>query len=251
MRAFLMILLSCLMVEAVEAETRAETANKSFVDFPAGCIKDKRYPCTIKSAKMPLEFEIGRGQYSLGEQSALRLESASKSQLLQGSAWVRAGENQEFKINANVMIEFSGDIFAEKSKDMLMHVKNLNAEINFHSKHVFKEESLPVGFQNWYGSLAVDGQVLRGIIRPIEKEVFLKSWMPLAGGSAAELRKLAKSYLDLWVDTISASGDLYQQVAERRLASVKEKEKQATDRAQKKRHEEADLRRLYREKNGL
>ena len=223
-----------------------------FVDFPEACVSQKKFPCTVKSLKIPLQFNAEAVQYNLAPETSLKLESGTRFQILQGQAWVQSEAPVEIKINANLNMGFQGEIFCHKGKDMNTHIRNLNAsEIRFDSAHIFKQEALPTGFENWYGALATDGQILRGIIRPISKESFLADWMPLAGSNAAELRKKAKQYLDLWSEAVNESANLYQEIAERRLASVREKQNAQAQKAQKRNEQELELRRHYREKNGL
>lgn len=245
------LMMALLLSFSGEASEKAINQHVYFVDYPDSCVKDRKFPCTIKSAKYPLQFESGKFKLFLDKETAVQMISAEKMQLMQGKLWVEASELSQMQVSANLKLNFQGELFCERRKDQVLQVLNLNAQISFDSKHVFQEEALPVGFENWYGALAVNGEILRGVIKPIEREVFLKAWTPLTGRPLAELRKKVKEYLDLWSGNVEASAAMYQEVVERSLASVREKQNAQARAAQKKADEQAELRRLYREKNGL
>ena len=246
MRKFSLILM-CFLLPGLQAQSNSA----AYVDFPEACFAQKKYPCTMKTISVPLQMEISENQYLLGQDSSLQFQSQDVVQLLKGKVYLNFQKNSELRLNPNISVKFSGEVFLEKTSDAMMKMKNLNAQIEFESRHVFASEALPTGFENWYGPLAENGQILRGVMRPIDKESFISAWMPMVSLPVTETRRKMKQYLDLWSGAVEQSAQLYQEVAQRRLASDKEKIDREEQKQRKKDEEKDQLRRLYREKNGL
>lgn len=230
---------------------KAQASNQAYVDYPQSCLSEKKYPCTLKTAGTALQMEISGSRYLVDQESSIQFHAAGLVQLLKGKAFFHFPERAEIRLNPHLLVGAVGEVFIEKASDGSMKLKNLNAQIDFKSAYVFASEALPTGFENWYGPLAGNGQILRGVIKPIDKESFMTAWMPMSSLSVAEMRKKMKEYLDLWSGAVEQSAQFYQDVAQRRLASQQAKLDQAAQKLRKKDEEKDQLRRLYREKNGL
>ncbi len=226
-------------------------AQPQFVDAPAGCFRKKAYPCKVRVSSGFLAFEKASNQFHLGESSSLLFLGESEVQLLQGQLWVPASKHLVVRSTSALKVAVSGEWFFQRQENAQFLLRNLDGEIRFLSRFVFASETLPVGFENWYGTLDSSGQISRGVIRPIDMKEFLTAWMPLAGSSVAEMRKATLEYKQKWGEAVSKSASLYQEVVERRMASHEDK---ARRQAERKRSEEAErerIRQMFREKNGL
>lgn len=221
------------------------------VDSPMGCFSKKAYPCSLRVTEAYLAFERGENQFHLAENSALLFWSPSQVQLLQGKVWIRDSKELAVKISSSLQIHVTGEWFFEKQPDATMLARNLSGGARFESRFVFQSEALPVGFQNWFGQIDSSGQISRGVIRPIAQAPFLKSWLPVSGLPIALAKKRAANYKALWSEAVEQSASLYQQVIERRLASHEEKARRLAAQKASREAERAQLKKMYREKNGL
>lgn len=228
----------------------AQAASPAFVDSPAHCFAKKSYPCSVRVMGSYLAFEREAQMYHLADRSAVLFLGPSEIQLMQGSLWVKDSKGLTVKVSPVFSFQVAGEIFLEK-KGLDLFVRNLRSEIAFDSKLVFASEALPVGFENWYGPLDVSGQVSRGMIRPIAMNEFLKAWIPVSGASIAEIKKQTLHYKNDWKGALELSSQIYQQVVERRIASQEEKALRAAQKRRSQLDEQARLRQMFRQKNGL
>jgi hypothetical protein len=226
-------------------------AQSSFIDSPAQCFSKMTYPCSLRAVGNFLSFERSSQAFHLNERSAILFLSATEVQLLQGQVWIRDSSALEVKVTSALKISVTGEWFVEKLPDATTLFRNLNGEAKFQSKYVFKNESLPLGFQNWYGGLTTNGEIARGVIRPILLTDFLKVWIPVSGLSFAEAKKRTHEYREIWHLTLEQSSEFYQQVINRRLASQSESLQRTAQKQKAQAGERARLRQMYLEKNGL
>lgn len=226
-------------------------ADYGFVDSPEQCFVKHRYPCSLRVSQGFLSFERESQKYHLAEKSSLLFVSPSQVQLLQGRVWVQDSKSLRIKISSALQMTISGEWFFEKQMDSTLLARNLSGEALFNSKFVFAHESLPLGFQNWFGPVDSTGQISRGVIRPIAVADFLRAWLPLTGLSVAESKKRSQNYKSLWAGNVEQSATLYKQVVQRRLASQQEKAQKKADQRAKRLAEQAELKKMFRQKNGL
>jgi hypothetical protein len=228
-----------------------QAEENSFVDSPEGCFAAKRYPCSLRAVGPFLSFERDSQKFHLAPQSALLFFSPASVQLMKGKLWIQNSQDLSVKASPNLQMQFTGEFFIEKQSDATLLVRNLSGHVAFQSRSVFKNESLPIGFQNWYGPLDASGAVSRGIIRPIVITEFLRSWIPISGLSVAAGKKALLDYREQWKEGVEQSAQLYKEVIERRLASHEAKERKQRAREQALKKEQDQFRQMYREKNGL
>jgi hypothetical protein len=224
---------------------------KPYVDSPQNCYEKEKYPCNLRISEGFLAFERGDQQFHLAKQSALLFHGASKIQVLQGQLWIRNSKKLTLVLSPALEIQLDGEFFVEKRADLTSRIHNLAGTARFLSKYVFASESLPLGFENWYGAMDTSGQVQRGVIRPIEIADFLKSWIPVSGLPMAQLKKNLELYRDSWSETTEASAQMYQQVIERRIASHLEKERKQLERRRSVEQDQSRYRQMFREKNDI
>lgn len=225
-------------------------AGPEFADSPAGCFSKNIYPCSLRVTGSFLSFEREFQKYHLGDGSAVLFLSADEIQLLQGVLWIRESKDLTVKVSPPLRMRISGEhIFQKKGLDL--HVFNVDGLVQFKSAFVFQSEALPKGFQNWYGQVDSSGQVSRGMIRPISMGDFLRAWMPVSGASLAEAKKMILHCKENWKDAVEISAGIYQEVAERRIASDQAKIRLSQEAKRRKLTEQAQLRQMYRSKNGL
>jgi hypothetical protein len=228
-----------------------QIARAQLVDLPRGCFTQKKFPCQVRVTSSFLAFDLGLQKFHLGAKSSLLFISAEQIQLLQGDLWIQQSDSLGLKFSPALKMVVSGEWLIRKAPQAQTHVFNLAGQSKFDSQFVFPSESVPVGFQNWYGLIDSNGEISRGVIRPIQIKEFLKTWIPLSGLSMAEIRKSTLSYREAWGDSLERSAKLYQEIVERRLASHEDKALRLQDKRRQAEIERAQLRRMFRERNGL
>lgn len=223
----------------------------SSIDLPKNCITKKIFPCALRAVKGMLKFEQGSESYQLGEFGSIRFTGPGQFQLLSGSLWIEKSQNLRLVVNPALTMNINGEFFLEKQKNSILLVRNLNGSVSFTSAFLFKSESLPIGFENWYGTLTTQKEIHRGVLRPIEVLSFLKAWSPVAGLSAAETQKRVQFFKESWSENVESAANFYQEVVERRLASQEEQDQRIARRRQAELEEKKRLRQLYRQKAGF
>lgn len=245
-----MICSLCLLL-SFSSQAKSVAHTSPYVDLPQGCFTKKTFPCALRSTAGALKFESVSGSYFLGDLSSVRFTSANQIQLLSGSLWIERSQQLEFVANPELTLKLAGEFFLEKQKAGMVLVRNLNGVVEFDSRFLFKAESLPLGFQNWYGTLTTQKQINRGVIRPIEVLPFLKVWQPVAGLSPAETKARVHVYKQSWAEGVEISSQFYKEVVERRLASQAELDQRRVDRQKAALNEQKRIRQMYRQKAGF
>ncbi len=222
-----------------------------FVDLPKDCFAKKQYPCSVRAAEQVLRFDRGAGSFQLGKGASVKFFEQDQVALLRGVVWIQNAQKLEFVVHPQMKLSLIGEVLIEKHADQNLLVRNINADIKFQSESVFKSEALPVGYQNWYGGLDTRKQIQRGIISPIQAGPFLKSWIPLAGLSAAETKRKIAEFKESWVGNVESSTLFYKEIVERRIASQLELDQQRVNKKKAAELETLKIKKLYRQKAGF
>src|SRR5947207_3005365 len=126
----------------------ARSESLTFVDLPKNCFTENRYPCSLRSLRGALKFTKGSALFSLGDKGALRFLGEDQFQLFAGTVWVQKAKDLRLIINPELSMGMDGEFFLEKTADSTVLVRNTDGEAHFFSDYLFKQESLPRGFQN-------------------------------------------------------------------------------------------------------
>ena len=134
----------------------------------------------------------------------------------------------------------TGEAWVVKEKDQ-MKLRQFagNTEVkNGPSTH----EVLAQGFENWW-TLAGEG-----IMRPMRTRSIMPAWNHFMLLPGLEAKEKIAHYRELWKEAVEQSADLYQEQLQRRIASVEQGQDQAAARSAAKIRNQANLRRLFRER---
>ncbi|PIS11364.1 MAG: hypothetical protein COT73_04490 [Bdellovibrio sp. CG10_big_fil_rev_8_21_14_0_10_47_8] len=227
------------------------THSAFYVDLPEGCFNKKVYPCALRVPSGFLRFERGHDVFQLGENSDLVFLGPKKFKLLKGRAWIQSKSDLTIEVQPEFLMSSQGEIYLEKLSSTGILIRNLDSELSISSSRLLPSEALPIGFQNWYSGMGTQGQIVRGVIRPIDGEEFLRSWLPLAGLSVAQAKRKVSEYREQWAQAVEMASKLYQEVVDRRQASVAEKEAQVQRVRLRRQTEKKKLREIFCQKNGL
>ena len=221
-----------LILILIVTSAQALWGSSGFVDLPEGCLNRKAYPCLLRATNSSVRLEHGAQIFTLAEKASMQFFTKDEFQILDGSVWVNAAVPLVVRLPGEVKVHWKGEFLVD-------------------SPRVFENESLPVGFENWYGKITTAGWLDRGMIKPIAAGEFVKQWAPFSGLSVADAHRKILFFKEAWEANVGQASDLYQEVVRRRMASVEEKEHLKQDQAEKARQERQTFKKLYRQKNYL
>lgn len=242
----ILLFLSMILFLAID-----ETFSSPLVDNPQKCYREQKFPCALVAADGNLMISKEGIEIRMRENSVLEFSSPSVIQILKGEAWLKSSRWLKLRMAPGLELQYKGDLLLSKSTDGSVNILNLDAEIDFEKSHLFVNESLPIGFENWYSLMRNNSGIARGIIRPIDKARFVKDWSRYSLLSLAESRKILSHYEEIWAPAIDEAAQFYQEIVQRRLASIEEAETQERLRRKRVTDERAALRKMYRQKLGL
>ncbi|PWU15387.1 MAG: hypothetical protein C5B49_11900 [Bdellovibrio sp.] len=179
-------------------------------DLPEGCFQ-KTLNCAVLFSSPTVVNWNGQSLH-VGEGSSLLVNRDGVFQLLAGVVWCPKWENATFR-HGNFRWNLQGDVELEKSDHRLL-IRNLDGRVT--SAH----EDLPAGFENWYEGLGQGNEVLQGVARPLQWDVFVSSWLQLAQEPASRLRELLSIYRERRGQAISLSSDMYKKAVQSRLVAA-------------------------------
>lgn len=224
---------------------------RPYIDQPKNCFSLGKFPCSLLVQNSVLEIENGGQIYKLDRHSVIEFMNPSEVQILKGLILIRAKNEMSLKVSALFGLSFKGILMVNVDEVDQAKIFNLNASIRFVGEEFFQNEELPSGYENWFSRLNTQKKVSRGIISPIQRENFVNLWGKVSGLSLAGNKKALKEFDENWRNVIEESSQFYQEVVQRSLASIEEKDEQKNQIKRKKAQERDWLKKMYRQKNGL
>lgn len=245
-----MILAQLGLSGAVASSPATATESLFYVDQSEGCFADKKYPCAVKAIRGIFRIDRGGQIFVLDQGSSILMKSESEIQLLEGEMWIEKSADLGVNMNPYLKAQVSGEFWLRKDGDKIF-ISNLEGEFKFISNKIFSNETLPMGFENWYAGIRTDQKINSGIIQPISFEKFASDWARIYSGPKAEKLTRLKSYRDKWKDSVAQSAEMYAKVIERTMASVENKKRQERKTELDREKEREALKQLFRSKNYL
>jgi hypothetical protein len=221
-----------------------------YVDEPAGCFDRAAYPCAVRALE-PLKLQRGDDVFQFAADTSVVWLSPDDLRVIEGRIWIEKSNKLSLRLLGGDSVVMNGEFLITHQEDQSLLVMNLNGSVQFPAKGFLKSEALPVGFQNWYGRRMTEGNVERGVVRPIEVATFVDSWARTGVSTKAARLDKVKLYKKLWRGNVDQSAVLYKDIVERRIASQEDAASARARREQKAQAEREKLRQMFREKNGL
>jgi hypothetical protein len=229
---------------------RAGAENLAFVDEPAECFSKESYPCAVRALE-PLRLERAGNVYQFAAETSVVWLTATDLRVLEGRIWIEKSTQLSLRLLGTDAVTVNGEFLVIREQNQNITLMNLNGAVQFPAKGFLKSEALPVGFQNWYGRRSTEGDVDRGVVRPIDGAHFIATWIRIGQLSRTAREEKLKTYRGLWKENVEQSAELYKGIVERRIASQEEAEARRRQRQQRAAEERARLRKMFREKNNL
>jgi hypothetical protein len=247
MRKPLQILLFFLAFQ-MEVRVRASnTASSELLTEPSHCLGVSA-PCAFKvPSENPWSTAEGRMKITATPRSILSEEVRHKEwRLIDGAMWVRNAPSLKIK-TASAEVDASSGEYWILAKQGRIVFRNISSKLIV----TFKDQStleVPRGFEVWAEGVDSNARVLHGMVEPIRLKEHLKIWFSLYAGSKKEFLSEVQDLKDQWVDLVEKSGDMYQKVAERRLAAIENEKIQKAASEKKRQEANAKLRQRFYEK---
>ena len=211
------------------------------VDEPTGCLASKSFPCAAR-AKKNETLQVGAWKVHLFSGASVQWDLESDLRILSGKAWIQAGEGElvfpglRYSLDKSELISFL--------QDGKLYIQNLEGSGHIKSEFV-ADIGLPVGFENWYGSMTSAGKLEQGVIRPFDVVAVLKDVKTLKTSVAM------KDQMEVWKKSQSQTGDYYQRSVQQQVDSMQAMLKARSDKAREEQAERREMIRMFRERHAL
>ena len=228
---------------------KASAAHEKMVDEPRACWKTQTFPCAVRAIKNKVQFDNAQGIYHLSKNTSLLFKSGKDFELLEGYAWVET--KAEIQVSTALwQAHVQGEFWVQRNGKRVL-IRNLSGQLHLLSSQVAFHEEIPVGFENWYEGLNDEGVLYRGTLRPIALKDFVVHWFKVFSGSKTQAVQKMSEYKSYWSGSVQASGELYQKVILRRMASVQDSELKHQQKKAAVLREQEEFKKMFRNRNGL
>jgi hypothetical protein len=163
-----------------------------------------------------------------------------------GSLWVAKGQKITIEsVYAEVRSQ-NGEFWVIE-KDNRLWVRNLSADLTVRMRDG-KELALPAGFEFWIAGINTKAQSEHGVLQTVDLKDHIKNWAALYPGTSGQFKKDVLEFKENWKTLAAQGGTLYQEMADRRIASVHEAKRQDTLKKARLAAEQKRLKDLYFER---
>lgn len=211
----------------------------AYVDLPEGCWKKSgsAEACAVRAAKREWLLSPEGTRLLLGAGSSLiRTQGGEGWQIVAGQLWIETEKPVQIRYLQQTF-QVQGESWWKRSGAQLKtQVFRGQVSTAFSSS----EEVVPAGFENWWESGT------RGVMKPLLADKALREWNQWVRFPKSESKKRVEEYQKLWASRVEDSSDLYQEIVNRRIASVESKEREAEDRRRRADQGQRKMREMFR-----
>lgn len=233
----------------IDVKAKAAVLNlpeaSSVIASPVGCVPGQA-GCALRTAeKQKFRLAAGGSTVVMGPETSLAYESESRLILLSGVIWIEGGRGLTVRtLYGEVRGEGSYWLWKEHDKVRIGVIDN---EVEIFPRH---GESLKlwVGMENWVGPMS-DGRSSVGIPQAAVLSDVLELWAKLSYEPKRTFTERVQKFMAQWHGSVRTLSQLHRQMATRQMAGFAEEKRAEQERLRRLRAEEAEIRRLFREKN--
>lgn len=211
----------------------------AYVDLPEGCwLKSQTLEsCAVRAAKREWLQSPGGERLLLGAgSSVIRARGGEEWQVVAGQMWIETEKTVQIRYLQQTF-QVQGESWWKRSSSQLK-VQVFRGHVSTAFGPV--EEVVPSGFENWWESGA------RGVMKPVLADKVLREWNQWVRFPKAESKKRLEEYQSLWAGRVEQGSDLYQEIVNRRLASIENQEKEAEERRRQAESRQRQMREMFR-----
>ena len=233
-----------LFMAAFQMEVRVRAAGE-LIQEPESCLRGEQ-SCIVQSTGKPFYFAKDGVSLSAPAKATLERIENNKWRLVSGSVWVAKGQKVTVE-SVYAEVRSQNGEFWVLEKDNRLWVRNLSADLTVHLRDG-KELALPAGFEFWVAGINTKAQNDYGVLQAIDLKDHIKNWAALYPGSSDQFKKDVLEFKENWKTLAAQSGTLYQEMANRRIASVQESKRQEKAKKARLAAEQKRLKDLYFER---
>ncbi|MFS4460013.1 hypothetical protein [Bdellovibrio sp. HCB2-146] len=230
-----------LFLAAFQMEVRVR-ASGDLLQQPEACLQTKG-SCVVQAPATEFVFQREGLSLRAPPQATLERKSEKEWRLIQGSVWVEKGHKVSVETVFAEVRSRDGEFWVLE-KEGRFWIRNISADLTVHLRDG-KELPLPAGFEFWVSGINTKAQNEFGVLQPISLKNHLKDWAQLYPGTSEQFKKDVQELKENWKSLASKSGDIYQQVTNRRLASIAEAKRQEQIRKDNALAEQKRVKELY------
>jgi len=168
----------------------------------------------------------------------------SAGHLLSGCHWIEAGDRYVLQTLYGQVIARHAD-FLVRVQDQRVYVSNHLGELKVRLKDG-REIQVPPGFEFWISELGADKKNQMGLLAPIEMKTHTILLGRVWPGSSEDLAQRLRLYRRRWGNRVEMAAQFYQSLAQRKIASIEEKNARSErTKLRVQRQREANRRLLY------
>ena len=233
-----------LFLAAFQMEVRVRAAG-DLIQQPDACLHGTQ-ACVVQSLEKPFYFAKEGINLSAPAKATLERIENNKWRLVSGSVWVEKGQKVTIEsVYAEVRSQ-NGEFWVIEKGNRLW-VRNLSADLTVHLRDG-KELALPAGFEFWIAGINTKSQSEYGVLQTIDLKDHIKNWAALYPGNSEQFKKDVQEFKENWKTLAAQGGTLYQEMANRRIASIKEAKHQDKLKKERLAAEQKRLKDLYFER---
>lgn len=226
------------------------------LDFPQGCLANKRLPCAIKSTGRKLSLQLDTVKVVLKKNSTVIWKDKGKYQVVAGEVWFSSSAPESVEIQSEFGYFQAGaeglNVFVRKSAEMMEIYPLIDGVSVFPlGEGVESGFLLPAGYRSFLTSVGRSGVAHYEIPVAANLKGLIESWAPMFDGTPQELSGFLSSYREVWAEAVEAGAYLHNQIASREIASEKQRQARRKQRLKSIKDEEIYLNKLFRRKNYL
>jgi hypothetical protein len=217
MKKFLRV---AVFILAFQMEVRVR-ASADLMQEPQGCLSTKETSCFIKAATQSGGLKLKKGAVYLKQSSIVERKSQQTWTFVQGTAWFHSGGGTVRSLYGDLSWT-EGDFWIKEEENRIL-IRNVSADLTLELRDGRKLQP-PSGFEFWLAGVDFDSKSKFGMIRPIEVAGFIKDWAELYPGTPKEFKKEVESLKQDWESLPEISSAIYQDEANRQIATAEAKE---------------------------
>jgi hypothetical protein len=221
----------------------------AFVDEPDGCLQKAQYPCAVRilQAAYRINSEIATIWGSSGV--AFILGKNKNLRLVDGEILLTTKKTLTLD-EGLIQLQGSGDLWISKKGQRIL-ARNLLGQLKVSDQNGKFFDDIPAGFQKWYDGLNHLGKIEQGTLAAIDAETFIPQWTKMNDLPREQALEKLEAFKKNWQGVVEEIAQFYQQIAERRIATIEEADQRRQQKQLLEMKEREKLRRLFRNKQYL
>lgn len=234
-------------VKVHAAEIISLRSELSPLQEPLNCL-DTGERCAVKtSSGRKHQLEVGENQVTLGSATSVVRLSANRVTLVSGTLLVKSEESFFIESEYGKIIFKSAYAIVEKEAKKL-NLRVIQGEAFIQPRGKNEMYAIEPGQTNWLGEVDRSGAAQTGMSIPIDFEDHALQWSSLYSQKKDQFKKELKEFAQVWRLASKKSAAYHQELAQRRVASLKDEHQKRQTRIKKRQEYEASLRALFRKK---